>query len=79
MSARAEKPGRPGEAQVTASTWTADELEAGMRAALRAHDVEAVYGLLLLLALKDPYRADELRRTFKAALAIAKSCGEVPT
>lgn len=78
MSAQAEKPGRYGEFAGT-STGTADELEAGMWAALRAHDVEAVYGLLMLLALKDPYRADELRRTFKAALAIAKSCDEVPT
>jgi hypothetical protein len=78
MSAHAEKRGQYGEFAGT-STWTADELEVGMWAALRAHDVEAVYGLLMLLALRDPYRADELRRTFKAALRVAKSCDEVPT
>lgn len=64
---------------MTRPAWTADELEDGIHRALRAHDVEAVYALLLLLALQDAERADQLRRTFKAALAVAKVCDEVPS
>jgi hypothetical protein len=52
---------------------TPDQLEAGIHAALKAHDVEAVYGYLMLLALKDPNRAEEIRQTLKAALAVART------
>lgn len=50
----------------------ADQLEAGIHAALKAHDVPAVYGYLMLMALKDPYRAEQIRQELKAAMAIAK-------
>lgn len=50
----------------------ADQLEAGIHAALKARDVQAAYGYLMLMALKDPYRAEQIRQELKAALAIAK-------
>lgn len=51
---------------------TAGQLEAGIHNALQAHDVQAVYGYLLLLAVKDPYRADEIRSTLLVCLRLAR-------
>lgn len=54
------------------SKLTADQLEVGVHKALQLHDVQAVHGLLLLMALKDPYRADRIRTELLTALAIAR-------
>lgn len=51
---------------------TADQLEVGVHNALAAHDVQAVEGFLLLMALKDPHRAERIRTDLLAALAIAR-------
>lgn len=54
------------------SKLTPDQLEAAIHKALQLRDVQAVYGLLLLLAPKDPYRADRIRTDLLAALALAR-------
>lgn len=51
---------------------TPNQLEACVHRALEAHDVEAVEGYLLLMALKDPHRAADLIATIKVGLRLAK-------
>lgn len=53
-------------------TVTADQLEEAIVNALHAHDVRAVEPLLTSLALLDPYRAEKVLLTLKAAVDIAK-------
>lgn len=58
--------------EVDLSALTADQLEVGIHNALKARDVQAVYGFLLLMAVKDPYRADEIRSTLMVGLRLAR-------
>ena len=51
---------------------TPDQLEACIHRALERHDVQAVEGYLLLMALKDPHRAQDLIDTLKVGLRLAK-------
>lgn len=51
---------------------TPDQLEKCVHRALKAGDVQAVEGYLLLMALKDPHRAQDLIDTFKVGLQLAK-------
>ena len=51
---------------------TPDQLEACIHRALERHDVQAVEGYLLLMALKDPGRAQNLMDTMKVGLNLAK-------
>lgn len=50
------------------SRLTADQLEVGIANALHVRDFQAVEGFMLLLALKDPHRCDDLRQTLLAVL-----------
>lgn len=51
---------------------TPDQLEACVHRALDAHDIEAVEGYLLLMAVKDPHRAADLVETMKVGLRLAR-------
>lgn len=51
---------------------TPDQLEKCVHRALQARDVQAVEGYLLLMALKDPHRAQDLMDTLKVGLNLAK-------
>ena len=63
---------KPQEAAMTDVTVTADQLEGAIINALHAKDIKAVEPLLTSLALLDPYRAEKVLLTLKAALYIAK-------
>lgn len=52
--------------------FTDEQIVEGIRAALRAADVEAVGGLLTLLALQNPRRAEEVRKLMLAGIKIAR-------
>lgn len=54
------------------STLTPDQLEVGIANALKARDFQAVEGFMLLMALKDPHRAGDLRDTMLAVLRLAR-------
>lgn len=60
------------DSQVDVSALTADQLEAGIHNALKAHNVQAVHDFLLLLAVKDPFRAERIHRTLLVSLEIAR-------
>jgi hypothetical protein len=51
---------------------TPDQLEACVHRALKARDIQAVEGYLLLMALKDPHRAQDLIDTLKVGIRLAK-------
>ncbi|WP_086853374.1 hypothetical protein [Amycolatopsis kentuckyensis] len=51
---------------------TPDQLEKCIHRALEARDVQAVEGYLLLMALKDPRRAQDLIDTLKVGLRLAE-------
>ena len=48
--------------------FTADEILAGIASAVKAHDFKAVDGLLKLLAVTDPCRAEIVWTVMRAAL-----------
>lgn len=51
---------------------TVDQLEAGIHNALAAHNVQAVHDFLLLMAVKDPRRADLIRSTLLVGIELAR-------
>lgn len=53
------------------STYTDAQIEDAITAALREHDVEAVAGLIAVLALQNPNRAEEIRQTLLAGARLA--------
>ena len=55
---------------------TPDQLEACATRALELRDFKAVEGYLLLMALKDPRRAQDIVETFRVGLQLAGA--EVP-
>jgi hypothetical protein len=57
---------------------TPDQLEKCVHRALEAHDVEAVEGYLLLMALKDPHRAADIVETLKIGVRLAKETRPAP-
>lgn len=52
---------------------TPDVLETIVHAALKAHDLKGVEAALMLMAVRDPYRCEQLRDTLLAALAVAEA------
>jgi hypothetical protein len=54
---------------------SAPDLELGIHAALRAEDMPAVVGLLPLLTVQDPKRAELLYQTIRVGLAITQERG----
>ncbi len=53
------------------SEYTDDQIETAIMSALQKHDNEAVVGLLMLLALQNPHRAEIIRDTILLGLALA--------
>lgn len=51
---------------------TADQLEAGIHNALAARNVQAAHDFLLLMAVKDPRRAEMIRMTLLVGIEIAR-------
>jgi len=52
--------------------YTADQIIEGITKALQGHDVEAVPGLIRLLAIKDPHRAQKVMDTIELGIFIAR-------
>jgi hypothetical protein len=61
---------------MTDHEFSVEDIEKGIHHALRAQDVQAIPGLLKLMALQDPERAEELRQTMLLGVTIA---GAAPT
>lgn len=57
---------------MTGHEFTPDQIVDAIVHALHEHDVKAVPGLIKLLALQDPRRAQDVLDTIKAGLAIAR-------
>lgn len=56
---------------MNAPEWTPDEIEAAIQRALAAHDVKAVESLMVMLAVRDPQRAEDMLTILKAGLILA--------
>lgn len=52
--------------------WTTAQIEAMLPQAVGKADMKAIEGLIMLLALKDPHRAQEVMDTLKVGLMLAK-------
>lgn len=53
--------------------YTPAEIERAIESALRQQKVEAIPGLIALLALQDPARAESVRQMILAGLRVAQS------
>lgn len=53
------------------SEFTDEQIERGIRLALQKQNVEAIPGLITLLAIQNPHRADVVRQTILYGLDIA--------
>lgn len=53
--------------------FTPDQIAEGIRRALAKHDVKAVNGLIALLALQDPHRAEAIRQTILVGLRVTSA------
>lgn len=53
--------------------YTDEQIEAAIRSALAKQDIDAVPGLIALLALQNPHRAEEVRQTILFGLRIASA------
>lgn len=56
--------------------FTDDQIERGIRLALGKQDIKAVPGLIALLAIQNPRRADMVRQTILYGLDLAARKGE---
>lgn len=56
--------------------FTDDQIERGIRLALERQDVKAIPGLITLLAIQNPRRADAVRQTILYGLDLAAKKGE---
>lgn len=56
--------------------FTDEQIERGIHHALMGQDIEVIPGLIALLALQNPKRADEIRTTILLGLAIASRTNE---
>lgn len=65
----------PAAARAAAESATADDLEAGVHAAVRAGDVDAVQSLMVALALRDPTRAQLLLSQLSLAVRLRSELG----
>lgn len=57
---------------MTTHEFTSDQITETIATAIRERDLDVVPGLIRLLALQDPGRAQEVLDTFEAAQVIAK-------
>lgn len=57
-------------------TYTDEQIEQGIHKALQAQNVQAVAGLIALLALQNPQRADQLRQTILYGLSLATTSAD---
>lgn len=55
--------------------WTVEQIEAMLPQAIRKVDTKAVEGLILLMARKDPHRAQDVMDTMKVGLLLAQERG----
>ena len=53
--------------------YSADDIAAAIASAIRDRELEAVPGLIALLALRDPRRAEVVLECIKAVLDLAKT------
>lgn len=56
--------------------FTDDQIERGVHLALEKQDIKAIPGLIALLALQNPRRADMVRQTILYGLDLAAKKGE---
>lgn len=61
---------------MTVHEFTPAQIEAGIHSALAKQDIDAVPGLIALLALQDPHRADMIRQTILYGLSVATKGGD---
>lgn len=60
------------DSEIDVRALTADQLEVGIHNALKARNVQAVHDFLLLMAVKDPRRADLIRSTLLVGIELAR-------
>ena len=58
------------------STYTDEQIESGILRALKAQDINAIPGMIALLALQNPARAEAVRQTILLGLSIASKNGD---
>jgi hypothetical protein len=58
------------------SAYTDDQIVTGIEKALGKQDVNAIPGLIALLALQNPERAESIRQTILLGLSIAAKAGQ---
>lgn len=58
--------------------WTADQIEEAIPGAIREANWPVLEGLLLMLAARDPLRADRMHRAMQAALELRQQTDQPP-